>query len=86
MILTGTPILLSTGKVKPVEKLRPGDVLRSHTGEETRLRELIPLRSKCSLVVVVVYVSSARRGGLVSGDLQRYSQSPLAHWRYIPCP
>lgn len=53
MILTGTPILLSTGKVKPVEKLRPGDVLRSHTGAETQLREMIPLRSKKNILVVL---------------------------------
>lgn len=53
MILTGTPILLSTGKVKPVEKLKPGDVLRSHTGAETQLRELVPLRSKKNILVVL---------------------------------
>lgn len=52
MILTGTSILLASGKTKLVEKLRVGDVLRSHTGGEAKLRELIPLRSKKNILLV----------------------------------
>lgn len=53
MILTGTPILLATGKTKPVENLRKGDVLRGHTGRESTVRELIPLRSKKNILLVL---------------------------------
>ena len=52
MILTGTSILLASGKTKLVEKLRVGDVLRSHMGVETKLRELVPLRSKKNILLV----------------------------------
>lgn len=53
MILSGTPILLASGKTKPVEKLRRGDVLRAHTGGEAVLEALIPLRSKKNILVVL---------------------------------
>lgn len=52
MILTGTSVLLASGRAKPVEKLRVGDVLRSHTGGETRLQSIIPLRSKKNILLV----------------------------------
>lgn len=52
MILAGTPVLLYTGRLKPVEELSPGEAILGHDGRKSLVRSLVPLRSKKNILVV----------------------------------